>query len=924
MATNENLIPIPGRLHSVASEGHVSGADEIYDDTLQKTQATINQEVSEALGEGGTVDEKIAEAIEDVAYIDDSESSPAVVPSFDPESQTVHVTAQTLSEQQKAQVRDNIGLGDVDAKINEAVASEASQRAAAVSGVQASVSAETSRAQAAESALQNNIEALTKSDIVVVADHTSVSSPDPLTIYREQGTNTYSDWMYQNGSWMKMAEYDNAIDDEPTAGSDNLVKSGGVANLLYEEIKTNIDLSESLVGLYMNVGVGMEKPSITELSGFLTKNLPCTTGQKYIVDSSLGGSSMRQVIFWNISNVCVGIVNVGDSQIHVETITVPETATSMSVSTKSDYTWKVEKLDYLPYDLEQIEQNKEDIATINENLDILSETVGNVVEVKHSKNLFNKSEVINDKVINTDGNLETIAWTYNKTTGLIPVEPNKYYFISGDNMSSAINIRCLASDGVTKMKVLAPASGTEYAANYNMPNADGTDYLGTMNGQFKTPANAAYVQFVVASNDDDNINTAMIELVGDSYNPDFVPSEYEEYYVKDVIKEDALPDGINEKSEKAYLRNNPIKLLLIGSSHGMNTIAQFPWIAYKSGFNVEVGNIYIGSLSLQRLVGIIQRNETISFRLFKNGAWGVKSGKFKDIIKYTDWNFISLQRSATDDELWLTTQKAADEVENPMTDINYQVPGLTPEYMSHTDALQFILNKISENATDHPSILFNTGFADANEGSTDTQKILTSANKMKSEFGIEYVPVATAIKNARNTYLRNFGVYEGHNMCIDSQHLDFGIGCWVASITLLEFILRRLCWDVEVLIKYGSQAELYTFNTDATPSNYTEPTIETMNVARACAKAACNMIDSLSEEIADRFKWQVSYNLPNGVTVDNPKGYSADGDSYKTTISGTVTSVSVTMGGVDITSSAYSGGVVTINSVTGDVVITAI
>lgn len=42
MATNENLIPIPGRLHSVASEGHVAGADEIVDDVLGMTQDEIN------------------------------------------------------------------------------------------------------------------------------------------------------------------------------------------------------------------------------------------------------------------------------------------------------------------------------------------------------------------------------------------------------------------------------------------------------------------------------------------------------------------------------------------------------------------------------------------------------------------------------------------------------------------------------------------------------------------------------------------------------------------------------------------------------------------------------------------------------------------------------------------------------------------
>lgn len=48
MATNENLIPVPGRLHSVASEGHVAGANEIIDDdftidgTTGQSQADIN------------------------------------------------------------------------------------------------------------------------------------------------------------------------------------------------------------------------------------------------------------------------------------------------------------------------------------------------------------------------------------------------------------------------------------------------------------------------------------------------------------------------------------------------------------------------------------------------------------------------------------------------------------------------------------------------------------------------------------------------------------------------------------------------------------------------------------------------------------------------------------------------------------------
>lgn len=48
MATNENLIPIPGRLHSVATEGHVAGADQIIDD---ETGLTLDKVAGGALEE---------------------------------------------------------------------------------------------------------------------------------------------------------------------------------------------------------------------------------------------------------------------------------------------------------------------------------------------------------------------------------------------------------------------------------------------------------------------------------------------------------------------------------------------------------------------------------------------------------------------------------------------------------------------------------------------------------------------------------------------------------------------------------------------------------------------------------------------------------------------------------------------------------
>ena len=52
------------------------------------------------------------------------------------------------------------------------------------------------------------IRAYQQGNIVVVPDHTAVSEPLTNTVYREQGTTSYSDWMYQNSTWKKLCTVD--------------------------------------------------------------------------------------------------------------------------------------------------------------------------------------------------------------------------------------------------------------------------------------------------------------------------------------------------------------------------------------------------------------------------------------------------------------------------------------------------------------------------------------------------------------------------------------------------------------------------------------------------------------------------------------------------------------------------------------------
>ena len=74
-------------------------------------------------------------------------------------------------------------------------------------------------------------------------------------------------------------------------------------------------------------------------------------------------------------------------------------------------------------------------------------------------------------------------------------------------------------------------------------------------------------------------------------------------------------------------------------------------------------------------------------------------------------------------------------------------------------------------------------------------------------------------------------------------------------------------------------------------------------------------------DIADEYT--VTYTLKTGVTSTNKRTKIVEGMSYKTTLKGVkgTDTVAVTMGGVNITSTAYDDGIVKIDKVTGDITI---
>lgn len=79
-------------------------------------------------------------------------------------------------------------------------------------------------------------EALTQSEPIIIqpSDTWPVADPQENVIYRvidrvNTPPQSYSDYMWNGTAMVLMATYNNSIDNEPTPGSNNLVKSGGVA-----------------------------------------------------------------------------------------------------------------------------------------------------------------------------------------------------------------------------------------------------------------------------------------------------------------------------------------------------------------------------------------------------------------------------------------------------------------------------------------------------------------------------------------------------------------------------------------------------------------------------------------------------------------------------------------------------------------------
>lgn len=594
-----------------------------------------------------------------------------------------------------------------------------------------------------------------------------------------------------------------------------------------------------------------------------------------------------------------------------------------------------------------IQTNTEAIHFVKETTNELAKGLSEITEVLIGKNIYIFSNVgVVNGLIGTNG---TITQKYNGfTTGLIPIMPNHYYSIS--NRSNKIYaIRCVGQDKETVMKVLAPANEQEYT-NYYLPNSDASNH--TPNGQFKTPENAAFVQITLTPSNNitelGDYYKIMLEDAGEIYNPDFVHSEYEEGYSNTIILDnsidkDKIPTQNSTKPVESggvynalqlFKEKKSLRVLLIGSSHGVNTISMFPVLAKHAGVNIVCGNLYTGSAT----IGFYKERPTVqipflaendgNFSRFAiyDGEWTIVPSQrsIKYALNEYKWDVIILQRGASENTKW--NEEMA----------NY---------------FQNLLDYIKNNCDYNPRIYFNSGIANANN--TDdkssqvlqTKAIMTSAKKMKGEFGIDIIPTGIAVQYARATCLHNIGSYT--DMASDSQHLDTGVGQYVTGCTVFDKIVRDFFnLDIRELDYLPAYSDVANNVVNSGSEYFTPITNYYSRIAKTVAALAVQeeeYIEETATMLHERYgSLPVSYTITNTLAgcrnQNNAMSINSD-EVYMTTLdvdSGkTMQSVVVTMDGVDVTSSVYigsyqQGGItiiyhaIRIGKVTGDIVITAV
>ncbi len=217
-----------------------------------------------------------------------------------------------------------------------------------------------------------------------------------------------------------------------------------------------------------------------------------------------------------------------------------------------------------------------------------------------------------------------------------------------------------------------------------------------------------------------------------------------------------------------------IKILSIGNSFSQDTVYYMYEIAKSAGVNVIVGNLYNSGCSLERHLQYANNNEKgyTYYKWTSKGMSTYKSKTMKEAISDENWDYITLQQSSGESGIYNTFQPYLNELINYIKEI------------SDNPDLKLCLNMTWA----YSSKSTNNNFGFYNKDQLYMYNSIAKAYEQalnETEIDI-IIPCGTAIQNARNN--KNLKAL-GNELTSDGYHLNYGIGRYIAGLTLFQTLV---------------------------------------------------------------------------------------------------------------------------------------
>ena len=296
------------------------------------------------------------------------------------------------------------------------------------------------------------VDAFVNGRVVIVADHTAVASPEEGVVYREQGTDSYTDYMYDGTAWKELATFDVSVYEVYDISANN-------SNTAYDNFKAALGTSGAnipqgirtggmsvkyLENVYADYDVVVTEGLTTEPTGTELESAPSITSGTYKA-SQLSAFSTLPANPYNSVTYYIGV-------------TADETTTYTS--------WVITKKtnDSTKYVQCRLMASAWSANVDDWQIDVMHELEAQAGEAEEISIPFDGG----NKYIKKSSNEGDIASNNNwRITKPIPVNEGEEWYYSGRTGTTAVAVAGYLYDGTnyTYKVTLAPSTGNSQANN---------------------------------------------------------------------------------------------------------------------------------------------------------------------------------------------------------------------------------------------------------------------------------------------------------------------------------------------------------------------------------------------------------------------------------------------------------------------------